>query len=323
MKCSVLFSVALTLAACGSSSHAPHHVVVPMQPAIVEQYLVDIDALSESDNTGKSFVVKSGRDDISENDLRFREFARIVGNALRMRGFVEADSLDKADQVVSLRYGVGDSRLITQEFLFPVYGRNGAVQGTNKAEPSDTPAPQSYAATTYSPQLTPATMYTRWVFIQAEDAKTYGGAREGRETRDAKGTAKAADRRLVWETRVASTGASGDLRRAFPAMMFVAYPYLGMSSGEIREHYLALQENDPRLHPLLAYAPATPAAPAAPVAETPAAPAAVEQPAPAVAAPVAPATKPAKPEAVKTAPSKPAATKPAPVPAKPAKPAKK
>ncbi len=212
-------------------------------------YTVKVDAIADTDLIAETYILKSGMKDVSENDLRFKEYSRIVANALSKKGYKQISDIKNAHMVVLFSYGISNPNSKVSTIQMPVYGSQnntttvvknswGQKIGSFETQPSNPFAPGGY-----QPVSVEFTTYNRFILLTAFDAKDVLKPRAKDEKFDPK---------MTWETKVTSTGSSGDLRKVFPIMMLGAMPYIGKNSGEQRIIDLELDpEKDPRLEELV------------------------------------------------------------------------
>jgi len=150
---------------------------------------------------GKSYVLRSGMKDTSEQDLLFREFSAYVNRALEKRGYTRASDLEHADLAMLLSYDIipGGSEYEARYSTYflpsnrPYTGRY-VVQTTSRT------VPQFYAA----------------MMLKAVSAGAY---RSGAESQ-------------LWVTRATALTEGDDLRAIFPLLVAGAMPYLGSETKE-------------------------------------------------------------------------------------------
>lgn len=199
--------------------------------AVAQQFNVRVDSLARADFVGKrSYVLLPGNKGASAGDLQFQEYAAYVHRALAARGLVHARRVEDADIVVFLSYGIGDPQTHYYTYSLPVWGQTGysgsttygtlntfGGYGTYSSTTTYTP---TYGITGSSTHLGSATMYFRFILLDAYDLETY------------KQEKKLAQ---VWRSTVTSTGSSGDLRRVFPVMVAGSARHLATNTGQTVE----------------------------------------------------------------------------------------
>ncbi len=223
--------------------------VVSFVGCATSSYTVKVDAIADTEMIAETYVLQSGMKDTSDNDLRFKEYSKIVRNSLQKKGFTPVADVKKADMVVMLSYGISDPNTKSYTRSVPVYGNQNSTTttvtnsygqniGSFQTQPSNPYAPSGYQSVTDE-----VTTYNRFVILTAYDAK---------DVLKPRGQAEKFDPKMLWETKVTSTGSSGDLRKVFPVMMLGAIPYFGKNSGEQQVINIDLNdEEDPRLKELV------------------------------------------------------------------------
>lgn len=189
---------------------------------------VSVDSIaSEGAVTKKKYILVPGTKDASAEDLQFKEFAAYVHRALVARGFVTADSIEKAEIVVYLTYGIGDPKEHLYSYSNPVFGQTGVSSSTTSATLNSYGSSGTYSGTTtyeptygitgYESGVGSYTTYFRFMRLDAYDLDTYRKQKKLSQT---------------WRTTVTSTGRSGDLRLVFPVLVAGSKAYFGSNSGQ-------------------------------------------------------------------------------------------
>jgi len=172
----------------------------------------------------KSFVVISGNSDNDSSDLQFREFARYVEKILAPAGFTPAVDARHADVEIYLSYGVGEPQSHSYSYYEPVYGQTGSETYTYTTEnhvkggtvsTSTTINTPEYGVTGYTEQTGVYTVYTKFIILDAYDAKT-----------------REPDNKLrhLWKTTLSCTGKASTLRKLFPVMVAAGSKYIGTNT---------------------------------------------------------------------------------------------
>jgi len=92
------------------------------------RYVFHVNAMSaETGNypQDRTFMLKPAKADVSEQDLLFREAARLVSLALQDRGYRPVDNDASADLLITVDYGVGEAETAYRSRSAPVYLREG------------------------------------------------------------------------------------------------------------------------------------------------------------------------------------------------------
>jgi hypothetical protein len=185
----------------------------------------------------KTFALFPSQERITADDLQFLEFSAYVERALTSRGFIKASDLSSADLAIFVAYGIGDPKTQTYTYNLPVWGQTGVASSTTIGNVNVYGKTGTYSQTTtntpqygimgYTNHQGSVTTFIRHAFLTAYDLVTF------RESKLEK---------VVWETRMASVGSSGDLRMVFPIMIAASRPYIGVSTGKIMD--VSLHEDD-------------------------------------------------------------------------------
>jgi hypothetical protein len=210
------------------------------------QYTIYVDAISETNQNGKTFIITSGMKDVIDSDLRFKEFARIASKALQKKGFVQTDNIKSATIIVLLSYGISGPITTTQTHLIPVfkpqYGTT--TQMTNQfGQPMG--SFETHSSNPYQVDLHPITeeetTYSRAIIL---------GAYEVEAQRKPAKEAKSNPPKMLWETKIISNGHAKDLRKLFPVMMHASIPFLGENTGEQIKIELEISNDDQNIRNL-------------------------------------------------------------------------
>lgn len=177
---------------------------------------VTADAIAAPDVAlkGKTYVLTSGMQNINDEDLQFKEFARYIKNALSQTGHTEADSEKHADLLIRLAYGIGDPQTTASTYTTaPGYSY---------------PVGYYWYSVPPTTQTVRETTYTRRLVLEAYDLKTPGKLPQ------------------LWKTTLTSTGSIGDLREVIPYMIAVAVNAFGVNLvGEERQGRIRYDPAEP------------------------------------------------------------------------------
>ena len=210
------------------------------------KYLVKVDSINDSRSYGQKYVLFPGDDKADE--LLFGEFARYVEAALAKHNYVRVDNPKDANLAIVLMYGISGPQTEIATAIVPVterkqgstynvnstthgnYGQSYRTQGTVKENDK---YETSYQSNTYT-----YTTHTRVVVLTAYSTEAV--------SRNPKTQPKA-----VWQTKLASTGSSSDLRSVFPIMIAAGANQFGMNTkGQIE---VELSDSDKRIQEIKSY----------------------------------------------------------------------
>lgn len=187
--------------------------------------------------TRKSFILLPSDQGRSAEDLEFIEFAAHVERAMLSRGYTKGESIETAELAIFLAYGIGEPKDQTYTYSLPLWGQTGVssstttgrvnVYGNTGTFTTNTTHTPQYGIQGYATQQGSYTTFTRHAFLTAYDLVEYRQKKT---------------ERVLWETRIASVGSSGDLRRVFPIMIAASRPYFGVSTGKVMD--VSLFEDD-------------------------------------------------------------------------------
>jgi hypothetical protein len=187
---------------------------VPMPTASAYRLEIDSIALAGVDLRGKSYVISSAMQEISDEDLRFKEIAQYIENALKMKGYNRVDNKEKAEILIRLAYGIGNPQTTTYT---TTTGSGYAYQvgwWWNIVPPTTETVKQ--------------TTYQRNLVLEAFDLKT-----------------KSDRLPQLWRTALSSEGRSSDMRTVLPHLIAASVDYFGTNTGRKMPTYI--EPNDPRV----------------------------------------------------------------------------
>ena len=169
----------------------------------------------------RTYILMPGQQDVSSDDLHFKEFASIVDTALALRGFSKASSENVADMAVLLSYGVSEPETVSSTYSRPIYGRIGGGTSHYSGSISGSGGTSHYSGTVYESSsfgVVGSSTHTRHVtiyhrFLELE-ALVLNESREAQEATP------------IWKTTVVSSGSSGDMRLVFPYLVAGSLEYL-------------------------------------------------------------------------------------------------
>lgn len=167
----------------------------------------------DASSKGKTYVITSAMQNVSDNDLEFQEFARYIDNALSPRGYVKTDKNENADLLIRLGYGIGapqttrDTYTTSTGYSYPVGSMWFTVPPSKKTVQS--------------------TKYMRNLVLEAYDLKD-----PNRKSQ-------------LWKTTVTSKGSTSDLRIALAYMVAASGDYFGINTGKQLE--IKIWGDDPRV----------------------------------------------------------------------------
>lgn len=203
-------------------------------------FRASVDSIGEVTEFKRRYVLMPGDKDISPEDLQFKEYATYVNHALWKQGFSPASSLEDANVVIFLMYGIGDPQEHQYSYSIPTWGQTGVASsytsgsfrgfggyGSYSGTTTYTPIYGVTGSQTYSGNYT---TYFRFLILEAIDLDEY--KRSEREIQ-------------LWKTTVTSSGSSEDLRRVFPILVAASQEYIGKNTG--RKVEVSLYETDKRV----------------------------------------------------------------------------
>jgi hypothetical protein len=202
---------------------------------------VNIDSIAtKNPDQNIKYVMFSGMEKVSSDDLQFQEYSRYVENALQSKGYKKSESIENANVAIFISYGIGEPKQHQFTYSVPVYGKTGIASSNTYGTVNSYGNRANYnTSTTYTPsygvigattQVGTTTTYTRFLQIDALALEP------NKKTKPEKN---------LWKTTVTSTGTSNDLRRVMPVMVAGSSEYIASNTGKIVT--IDIKENDNRV----------------------------------------------------------------------------
>ncbi len=200
-------------------------------------YVVKVDAISKpaTDHGAttaelQSYKIKSKNPALGEENLRYKEASDYVKTALSGKGLYEAPSMEKADIIVELEYGMDAPRSKIENVSVPVYAQTGGGVRYEQVPVVDSKGNSSLrTVAVYDPPRTEligydevprqVTLYEKYLRITARENKL--GA-EGRPPAE------------VWNVSATAEDESKDLRKYLPILASATVGYIGKDSSNQR-----------------------------------------------------------------------------------------
>jgi len=234
-------------------------VTIILMSCATTHFVVEVDAYG-SDNYLKKrkYIIVSGDSALNENNLQYIEFSDYIREILDDKGYVEAENLDDANLMIFFRYGISDPKTFQQTYSVPVWGQTGissinttgysmgsaygsatgvgntvygSAYGSSYGN-STTKVNYNYGVTGYRQETATYTTYFRYLILDVYDLNAY--RKQGKP-------------KMVWNTKVTSSGSSGDLRLVIPYMLAASSSYFGKNSNtkqtlKIQENYIRVKQ---------------------------------------------------------------------------------
>lgn len=183
-------------------------------------YLVYVDAIAAPDALArKSYYIIPGEKTTNVDDLQYIEYKRYLTSALTETGLIASTTIDNADLVVYMSYGIGEPQTITQTYAAPIFGQTGVSSAQTYGTVS---AFGGFSATTYytptwgvvgTTQRTKTTVsYAKSLVVDAYDREAMQSSNKLLQ---------------VWRASMTNTNGIGDMREAFPYLVAAMKPYIG------------------------------------------------------------------------------------------------
>lgn len=202
-------------------------ILVPVSLTSCTTIQVGVNSFSRQINeVRKTYILVPGNKNVGINDLEYIEYAKYVERALTNLGLSKEEDAAKADLFIFLAYGVGEPEEHT--YSVPIIGQTGVASqrttgsyyniGNTGFYSSRTTTTPQYGVTGYGTKT--AIRFSRYIYITAYDLIEYRNTNK---------------ELIIWDTRIASVGSSGDLRKVFPIMLAASLDYIGKDTKGIKE----------------------------------------------------------------------------------------
>lgn len=208
----LITGAALFLSACGGG-------------LLVKSDVDSIVSTSPDAAANKHFVLLPASKDVDPSDLEFQEYCRYVATALAKHGFEPAKTLNDADVIIFMAYGIGNPQNRQFTYSLPVYGQTGVTSSNTTGTINSyggyttyngtTMYTPSYGITGYQKYTSSTTTYFRYMRLDAIDLKQYRATQKIEP---------------LWKMTVTSTGTINDLRRIMPVLVAASQPYLATNT---------------------------------------------------------------------------------------------
>ena len=238
--------------------------------SIAQNYYVEVDSYGNYDVSGKSFCVLSGDEKVADNDLQFREFAEYIEQAMIMKGARVSKTLENAELVLLLRYGLSDESYTTTRSI-PTRGQTGATIKTNSSTygnaygnvsvTGNNSTTNAYgnaygnSTTNTTTTITPTYGITGYMSVESR-------VEQYRRNFELLALESSKPEQLIFKLLVTSEGYNDDLRAVYPILVYTSIKYIGESTGVKKE--FKIKDTDPTLnlfaekkfiHPKVTYKP--------------------------------------------------------------------
>ena len=188
------------------------------------EFFVNVNSIGDA-KENKTYILLPSNKGTKVDDLQFKEYATYVTRALQTKGFVQAETFQKANVSIFLGYGIGDPKEHKYTYSIPTWGKTGVSSSTTTGTIDSYGSSASYSGTTtYTPtygvtgSTTHSDSYTtcsRFMTLAGVDSDKF---RKSKKLVD------------LWRTTVTSSGSSCDLRRVFPVLVAASIDYIATNT---------------------------------------------------------------------------------------------
>lgn len=187
------------------------------------QVKIDAIARPEAGRDAQSYILKTRGPVASEDSLRSREATEFIRTALSGKGLYEAPTVERADMVIEVDYGVEAPRSKIERVTVPIYAQvgGGVKYGTvGGRDAQGNPVQRSVAV--YEPPRTEIVGYDevpRLITVYEKYLKI--SARENRPTREGRPPPE------IWTIHASTEDESKDIRKYLPIMASATIDFMG------------------------------------------------------------------------------------------------
>ena len=177
--------------------------------------------------SGKHFCMLSNMENVSNDDVEFKEYAKYISYAFQMRGGIEVSPLsDSAEICILLGYDIKDASYI-RTISEPVWGQTNVASVTARTNSLGTNYyyNYNYGVVSYKQSQQLVNKFNRYVdlFVYEMSPKDKG------------------NQKMVWKAYAKSEGSMDNLFRVFPFMAFTLYNVIGKTTND---YWFRIPENN-------------------------------------------------------------------------------
>ena len=183
---------------------------------------IHVTSFGSYDFSGKHFCILSNMENISSDDIEFKEYAKYISYVFQMKGGIEVSpESDKAEVFILMSYDSKDASYI-RTISEPVWGQTNVSSVTatpNRLGGVNYNYHYNYGVVDYVPSqqfVNSSNMYIDLFAYTATNSVSTG-------------------HKLVWKAYVKSNGSDDNLYRTFPAMALASYEAIGNTSEDVCE----------------------------------------------------------------------------------------
>jgi len=211
-------------------------------------YVLQVDAISQTAQTAsatppakapQSYRIRPHNQNTPEDNLRYREVSDYVKTALSGKGLYEAPSVDAADVIIEIDYGMESPRMKYEEITKPILQMQEGIpqrelvpvgsnaDGSTKYKVVRVPGLQSMKIVGWKEEIEPIIVYEKFLKVSA---------RENREVTEGRPAPE------VWSVNVSAVDQSNELRKYMPILASATADYIGTNTKQ--EKAVDVSEND-------------------------------------------------------------------------------
>lgn len=182
---------------------------------------IHVTSFGSYDFSGKHFCILSNMENISSDDIEFKEYAKYISYVFQMKGGIEVSpESDKVEVFILMSYDSKDASYI-RTISEPVWGQTNVSSVTatpNRSGGVNYNYHYNYGVVDYVPSQQFVNSFNMYIDLFAYTA-----------------TSVSTGHKLVWKAYVKSNGSDDNLYRTFPAMALASYEAIGETSEDVCE----------------------------------------------------------------------------------------
>lgn len=171
------------------------------------------------DFSGKHFCILSNMENISSDDVEFKEYAKYISYSFQIKGGIEVPSQsEKVEVCILLSYDIKDASYI-RTVSEPVWGNTSVSSVTTSKDFKGNPRYNyhyNFGVVGYTQSEQKVNLYNRYIDLFAYEISTKEGA----------------EQKMIWKAYVKSQGSSDNLYEIFPAMAYSLEKYIGTTTAD-------------------------------------------------------------------------------------------
>lgn len=195
-------------------------VIAAMLPKSMKAQLVEthVTSFGTYNFSGKHFCILSNMENISSDDVEFKEYAKYISYAFQMRGGIEVSPQSKEVEVcILLSYDIKDASYV-RTISEPIWGRTDikSISATTNSLGTNYDFHYNRGVVGYRQSEQKVDKYIRYIDVFAYEIFKGNGV----------------EQKMVWKAYAKSEGNINNLFKVFPCMALTLYKNIGSSTDD-------------------------------------------------------------------------------------------